>query len=72
MVQNPGFANSAYPADGYSLRNGSPGVGFVVFDPNQAGRSKPANQSRRSSRDVPDQVFQSSNRLLIVRIWLSE
>jgi uncharacterized protein (TIGR03437 family) len=41
VVQNPGFANPAYPADDYSLPNGSPGVGFVVFDPNQAGRSNP-------------------------------
>ena len=39
VVQNPGFNNPAYPADDYSLPKGSPGVGFVVFDPNQAGRS---------------------------------
>ena len=32
VVKNPGFANSAYPADDYSLPNGSPGAGFVVFD----------------------------------------
>jgi len=41
VVQNPGFANPAYPADDYSLPKGSPGVGFVVFDPNQAGRINP-------------------------------
>ena len=41
VVQNPGFQNPAYPADDYSLPNGAPGVGFVVFDPNQAGRSNP-------------------------------
>jgi hypothetical protein len=40
-VRNPGFANPTYPADDYSLPAGSPGVGFVVFDPNQAGRSNP-------------------------------
>ncbi len=41
VVQNPGFNNAAYPADDYSLPKGSPGVGFVVFDPSQAGRSNP-------------------------------
>ncbi|MGO9254770.1 MAG: hypothetical protein ACLQU1_00485, partial [Bryobacteraceae bacterium] len=41
VVQNPGFANPAYPADDYSLPKGSPGVGFVVFDPSQAGRTNP-------------------------------
>jgi uncharacterized protein (TIGR03437 family) len=41
VVQNPGFNNPAYPADDYSLPKGSPGVGFVVFDPKQAGRSNP-------------------------------
>lgn len=39
VAQNPGFKNPAYPADDFSLPNGSPGVGFVVFDPSQAGRS---------------------------------
>jgi uncharacterized protein (TIGR03437 family) len=42
LVRNPGFKNAAYPADDYSLPQGSPGVRFVVFDPNQAGRSNPA------------------------------
>ena len=41
VVQNPGFANPTYPVDDYSLPKGSPGVGFVVFDPNQAGRTNP-------------------------------
>lgn len=41
VIQNPGFANPAYPADDYSLPKGSPGVGFVPFDPSQAGRSNP-------------------------------
>ncbi len=41
VVQNPGFNNPAYPADDYSLPKGSPGVGFVVFDPTQAGRANP-------------------------------
>ncbi|SPE28594.1 conserved hypothetical protein [Candidatus Sulfopaludibacter sp. SbA3] len=41
VVQNPGFNNPGYPADDYSLPKGSPGVGFVVFDPSQAGRSNP-------------------------------
>jgi hypothetical protein len=41
VVHNPGFRNPAYPADDYSLPKGSPGVGFVVFDPKEAGRSNP-------------------------------
>jgi len=40
-VKNPGFNNPAYPADDYSLPNGSPGVGFAAFNPNLAGRSNP-------------------------------
>jgi len=39
--KNPGFNNPAYPNDDYSLPNGSPGVGFVVFNPDEAGRSNP-------------------------------
>jgi hypothetical protein len=41
VVQNPGFANPAYPADDYRLPGGSPGVGFVVFDLSRIGRSNP-------------------------------
>jgi hypothetical protein len=40
IVKNPGFANPVYPNDDYSMSE-SPGVGFVVFDPNEAGRSNP-------------------------------
>ena len=40
VLQNPGFANPAYPDDDYTL-NESPGVGFVIFDYTQAGRSNP-------------------------------
>jgi hypothetical protein len=39
VVKDPGFKSPAYPADDYSLPKGSPGVGFVVFDSSQAGRS---------------------------------
>jgi hypothetical protein len=39
-VKNPGFANPVYPNDDYSLSE-SPGVGFVVFDPSEAGRNNP-------------------------------
>ena len=38
---NPGFNNPVYPYDDYSMPNGSPGVGFVVFNPNEAGRNNP-------------------------------
>ena len=40
--QNPGFEDPVYPYDNYSLPNGSPGVGFTVFDPSDAGRNNPA------------------------------
>jgi len=39
--KNPGFNNPAYPYDDYSLPNGSPGVGFIVFNPSEAGRNNP-------------------------------
>jgi uncharacterized protein YjdB len=38
---NPGFADPVYPYDNYSLPNGSPGVGFTVFNPSEAGRNNP-------------------------------
>ena len=38
---NPGFTDPVYPYDNYSLPNGSPGVGFTVFNPNEAGRNNP-------------------------------
>lgn len=40
MVANPMFANPSYPNDNYTLLAGSPAlsVGFVPFNPNQAGR----------------------------------
>ena len=41
VVQNPGFNSPAYPADDFTLPKGSPGVGFVLFDVSQAGRSNP-------------------------------
>jgi uncharacterized protein (TIGR03437 family) len=41
VVENPGFNNPVFPADDYTLPKGSPGVGFVVFDYTQAGRSNP-------------------------------
>jgi hypothetical protein len=44
LIQNPGFNNPVYPADDYTLPKGSPGVGFVVFDYTQSGRSNPLIQ----------------------------
>lgn len=40
IVANPTFANPSYPNDNYTLLAGSPalGVGFVPFNPSQAGR----------------------------------
>jgi uncharacterized protein (TIGR03437 family) len=39
IVKDPGFASVA--TDDYSLPKGSPLPGFVIFDPNQAGRTNP-------------------------------
>jgi hypothetical protein len=38
IVRDPHFANPVYPFDDYSLRAGSPEIGFVAFDPDEAGR----------------------------------
>ena len=40
VAQNPGFNNPIYPADDFSLKS-SPGVGFIVFDVTQPGRTNP-------------------------------
>jgi uncharacterized protein (TIGR03437 family) len=56
-VQDPGFANPAYPTDDYSLTKGSPGVGFVVFDPNQAGRSNPVINPPAVPATFPTKTF---------------
>jgi len=43
IVADPMFVNPRYPADDFTLRAGSPAsqIGFVPFDPKQAGRSSP-------------------------------
>ncbi|MGI0081146.1 MAG: aspartyl protease family protein [Nitrososphaerales archaeon] len=40
VTANPMFANASYPYDNYTLSTGSPAlsVGFVPFNPSQAGR----------------------------------
>ena len=57
IVQNPGFNNPAYPADDYSLPKGSPGAGFVVFDPSQAGRSHPVLMPPAVAAAFPTKLF---------------
>jgi uncharacterized protein (TIGR03437 family) len=57
VVQNPGFNNPAYPADDYTLPKGSPGVGFVVFDPSQAGRSNPVINPPAVPATFPTKLF---------------
>jgi hypothetical protein len=57
VVQNPGFANPVYPADDYSLPKGSPGVGFVVFDSSQAGRSNPVIKPPPVPATFPTKLF---------------
>jgi uncharacterized protein (TIGR03437 family) len=57
LVQNPGFNNPNYPADDYTLPKGSPGVGFVVFDPSQAGRSNPVIKPPAVPATFPTKTF---------------
>ena len=57
LVQNPGFANPNYPADDFSLPNGSPGAGFVVFDSNQAGRTNPVINPPPIPATFPTKAF---------------
>jgi hypothetical protein len=56
-VKDPGFNNPAYPADDYSLPKGSPGAGFVVFDPTQAGRSNPVIKPPPVAATFPTRPF---------------
>ena len=41
VIKNPVFKNPVYPNDDYSMPNGSPGIGFVVFDTTLPGRTNP-------------------------------
>jgi hypothetical protein len=57
VVQNPGFTNPAYPAGDFSLPKGPPGFGFVVFDPNQAGRNNPVLKPPAVAATIPTKLF---------------
>jgi hypothetical protein len=57
VVQNPGFTNPSYPTDDYSLPKGSPGVGFVLFDPSQAGRTSPIIHPPSVPATFPTKLF---------------
>ena len=57
VVQNPGFNNPSYPSDDFSLPKGSPGVGFVVFDYTQAGRSNPILKPPPVAATFPTKSF---------------
>jgi len=57
VVQDPGFANPAYPADDFSLPKGSPGAGFIPFDPSQAGRTNPVIQPPAVPATFPTKTF---------------
>jgi hypothetical protein len=57
VVQNPGFNNPVFSADDYTLPKGSPGVGFVVFDYTQAGRSNPAIKPPAVAAGFPTMLF---------------
>jgi hypothetical protein len=60
VIQNPGFNNPTYPADDYSLLKGSPGLGFVVFDPTQAGRTNPAIMPPAVAATFPTKLFNAA------------
>ena len=57
VVQDPGFANPAYPADDFTLRRPSPLPGFVIFDPNQAGRTNPVLKPPPVAATFPTKLF---------------
>jgi uncharacterized protein (TIGR03437 family) len=57
LVQNPAFNNPSYPSDDYTLPKGSPGAGFVVFDPSQAGRSNPIIKPPAVPATFPTKTF---------------
>lgn len=54
--QNPGFASPSYPDDNYTLKE-SPGVGFVVFDVNQPGRTNPVIPDMNVEATFPTASF---------------
>jgi len=60
VVQNPGFKDPAYPADDYTLPKGSPGVGFVIFDPTQAGRTNPVIKPPAVPATFPTKTFNAA------------
>ncbi|MFI5167754.1 MAG: right-handed parallel beta-helix repeat-containing protein [Thermoanaerobaculales bacterium] len=57
VVRDPGFRDPTYPADDFSLLSGSPGVGFVLFDANQAGRSNPVIKPPAVPATFPTKTF---------------
>ena len=57
VVQNPGFNNPGYPFDDFTLPKGSPGVGFVVFDLSQPGRSNPVIKPPAVPATFPTKTF---------------
>jgi hypothetical protein len=57
VVRDPGFANPAYPFDDFTLTRGSPLPGFVIFDPNQAGRMNPVLKPPPVAATFPTKVF---------------
>ena len=57
IVQDPGFAGPTYPTDDFSLLRESPGVGFLVFDPNQAGRTNPLIKPPSVPATFPTKAF---------------
>lgn len=57
VVQDAGFAGPAYPNDDYRLPQGSPGAGFIPFDPSEAGRSNPVIEPPAVPATFPTKTF---------------
>ena len=57
VVRDPGFKDPTYPADDFSLSGGPPIPGFVVFDPNLAGRTNPVINPPAVPATFPTKTF---------------
>ncbi len=57
VVQDPQLTNPVYPVDDFTLKAGSPGVGFVPFNPKLAGRTAPVLRPSAVAPTFPTAPF---------------
>lgn len=57
VVRDPQFVNPVYPVDDFTLQAGSPGVGFVPFNPKLAGRTAPVLRPPAVAPTFPTALF---------------